>query len=387
MTSTVKKPMTWPYKLYSFLSGLVFYAPAIILIYFNKGLDYKDFFFLHMLIPLVIFFLTKPITKLTSTIGYKQAFLTSILLILLYRVKLLNATDVQDFAVENLIHALSLCFLTASSSGYMASLVGENHVRDLSADAGLFRTLGFFVAVIVFGLVGDQLGLRRLMEITIIFTIVSAVVFLLSPRGKNPVPEESPVPIHLSWLFTKFDRRFFLMAFLSSLLGFASVLIQYLYIVKIFEMGFSVGTVAIVLVIYSAIQLLVPFILSFINSKKGKPVTVILLLVSAGLAFIIHWITKNWILVIMVFLPLLIQILSVIISIEQSRYIWTSDLSVTDEEAFSYSLLAKELFEILFLFFTGIFASFHVLFPFTFLGILLVLGGLFLGIEKRRKAV
>lgn len=338
-------PTQIPQKLQiiSFLNGLCFYAPVALLVRTQNGISISQFFTLQMILSIGVLVFEVPTGHLSDHIGYRNTLVLSQALLLLARILLLFSHCFWLFAAEAVIEALSISFLSGTESAYIYSNCKENDFALISSQITRSGTIGFLVSTVSYSLILPFLGISGLVALTCISTAFSLLMTVRLPQGeqsslKNERTEKVLLPPK-SWPF-------------FALLGAISIgglVLNFFNAVKIERIGLAYEALTLIILGYSAVELLAPAIIRHISLTKRKHTILFLLIVSAGGFSGLYFTDTKLAILFMLFLPLILSILSTLSSELINELIDRYNLSHLRATILSVFNIGNSLMEIAFL--------------------------------------
>lgn len=299
-------PTQIPQKLQiiSFLNGLCFYAPVALLVRTQNGISISQFFTLQMILSIGILVFEVPAGHLSDRIGYRNTMVLSQALLLLARILLLFSRSFWLFAVEAVIEALSISFLSGTDSAYIYTNCQENDFALISSQITRSGTIGFLVSTVSYSLILPLLGISGLVALTCISTALSLLMTALLPPGKqNPLQSESTGKALLppkSWPF---------LALLGAI-SIGGLVLNFFNAIKVERIGLAYETLTLIILGYSSVELLAPAIIRHIAPSKRTHAMILLLIASTAGFFGLYCSDSYLALLCMLLLPLILSILS-----------------------------------------------------------------------------
>ena len=149
----------------SLFGGLVFFAPAALLVRTQAGVSEAQFFLLQALLSGVIALGEIPTGRLTDRIGYRNSIILSQGLVLAARGLLAAAFWLRSlplFIVEAVVEGFAICFSSGADDAYLYALCGEENYLSRSSHAANFGTAGFIVSAVSYAALYRFFGLSGL---------------------------------------------------------------------------------------------------------------------------------------------------------------------------------------------------------------------------------
>ena len=298
-----------------FLNGLVFFAPVALLVRTQAGVSEHVFFLLQALLSGVIFLGEIPTGFITDKIGYRKSLILAQVLLLGARSLLLAAFVSRSlvlFVVEAVVEGIAACFTSGTGSAYLYALYGENGYLAKTAHAGNFGTAGFIISTVAYAGIYKISGMEGLLITTVVMNIIAVVCsfFLRSESSKTVIADRKEVQI----LAVFKNKKAFLFVISLAIFSIAWLLINFFYVVKLENCGLPVEWMSLIILSYSAVQMLAEPILGKLsdgkNGKSGRKKLPAVTAVTAGVAFLLFGVIKfrAAVLLLMLILPLLLNL-------------------------------------------------------------------------------
>ena len=298
-----------------FLNGLVFFAPVALLVRTQAGVSEHVFFLLQALLSGVIFLGEIPTGFITDKIGYRKSLILAQVLLLGARSLLLAAFVSRSlvlFVVEAVVEGIAACFISGTGSAYLYALYGENGYLAKTAHAGNFGTAGFIISTVAYAGIYKISGMEGLLITTVVMNIIAVVCsfFLRSESSKTVIADRKEVQI----LAVFKNKKAFLFVISLAIFSIAWLLINFFYVVKLENCGLPVEWMSLIILSYSAVQMLAEPILGKLsdgkNGKSGRKKLPAVTAVTAGVAFLLFGVIKfrAAVLLLMLILPLLLNL-------------------------------------------------------------------------------
>ena len=298
-----------------FLNGLVFFAPVALLVRTQAGVSEHVFFLLQALLSGVIFLGEIPTGFITDKIGYRKSLILAQVLLLGARSLLLAAFVSRSlvlFVVEAVVEGIAACFTSGTGSAYLYALYGENGYLAKTAHAGNFGTAGFIISTVAYAGIYKISGMEGLLITTVVMDIIAVVCsfFLRSESSKAVIADRKEVQI----LAIFKNKKAFLFVISLAIFSIAWLLINFFYVVKLENCGLPVECMSLIILSYSAVQMLAEPILGKLsdgkNGKSGRKKMLAVTAVTAGVAFLLFGVIKfrAAVLLLMLILPLLLNL-------------------------------------------------------------------------------
>ena len=298
-----------------FLNGLVFFAPVALLVRTQAGVSEHIFFLLQALLSGVIFLGEIPTGFITDKIGYRKSLILAQVLLLGARSLLLAAfvsRSLALFVVEAVVEGTATCFTSGTGSAYLYDLYGENGYLVKTAHAENFGTAGFIISTVAYAGIYKISGMEGLLITTVVMDIIAVVCsfFLRSESSKAVIADRKEVQILAIFI----NKKAFLFVISLAIFSIAWLLINFFYVVKLENCGLPVEWMSLIILSYSAVQMLAEPILGKLsdgkNGKFSREKLPAVTAATAGVAFLLFGVVKfrAAVLLLMLILPLLLNL-------------------------------------------------------------------------------
>lgn len=373
-----------------FLNGLVFFAPVALLVRTQAGVSEHIFFLLQALLSGVIFLGEIPTGFITDKIGYRKSLILAQVLLLGARSLLLAAfvsRSLALFVVEAVVEGIAACFTSGTGSAYLYALYGENGYLAKTAHAGNFGTAGFIISTVAYAGIYKISGMEGLL-ITTVVTNIAAVIcsfFLRSERSKTVIADRKEVQI-----LTVFkNKKAFLFVISLAIFSIAWLLINFFYVEKLENCGLPVEWMSLIILLYSAVQMLAEPILGKLsagkNGKSGRGKLLAVTAVTAGVAFLLFGVVKfrAAVLLLMLILPLLLNLPEYLLLDLENQFVDETECGSQRAATLSVLNMGVNLVEILTLSASAFLTKIGIQWCFVFVGcFLMMVAFLFVRIQK-----
>lgn len=254
-----------------FLNGLVFFAPVALLVRTQAGVSEHIFFLLQALLSGVIFLGEIPTGFITDKIGYRKSLILAQVLLLGARSLLLAAFVSRSlvlFVVEAVVEGIAACFTSGTGSAYLYALYGENGYLAKTAHAGNFGTAGFIISTVAYAGIYKISGMEGLLITTVVMDVIAVVCsfYLRSESSKTIIADRKEVQI----LAVFKNKKAFLFVISLAIFSIAWLLINFFYVVKLENCGLPVEWMSLIILSYSAVQMLAEPILGKLSDGKTE---------------------------------------------------------------------------------------------------------------------
>ena len=373
-----------------FLNGLVFFAPVALLVRTQAGVSEHVFFILQALLSGVIFLGEIPTGFITDKIGYRKSLILAQVLLLGARSLLLAAFVSRSlvlFVVEAVVEGIAACFTSGTGSAYLYALYGENGYLAKTAHAGNFGTAGFIISTVAYAGIYKISGMEGLLITTVVMDIIAVVCsfFLRSESSKTIIANRKEVQI----LAVFKNKKAFLFVISLAIFSIAWLLINFFYVVKLENCGLPVEWMSLIILSYSAVQMLAEPILGKLsdgkNGKSGREKLPAVTAASAGVAFLLFGVVKfrAAVLLLMLILPLLLNLPEYLLMDLENQFVDEAECGSQRVATLSVLNMGVNLVEILTLSASAFLTKIGIQWCFVFVGcFLMAIALLFARIQK-----
>ena len=373
-----------------FLNGLVFFAPVALLVRTQAGVSEHVFFILQALLSGVIFLGEIPTGFITDKIGYRKSLILAQVLLLGARSLLLAAFVSRSlvlFVVEAVVEGIAACFTSGTGSAYLYALYGENGYLAKTAHAGNFGTAGFIISTVAYAGIYKISGMEGLLITTVVMDIIAVVCsfFLRSESSKTIIADRKEVQI----LAVFKNKKAFLFVISLAIFSIAWLLINFFYVEKLENCGLPVEWMSLIILIYSAVQMLAEPILGKLsdgkNGKSGREKLPAVTAATAGVAFLLFGVVKfrAAVLLLMLILPLLLNLPEYLLMNLENQFVDEAECGSQRAATLSVLNMGVNLVEILTLSASAFLTKIGIQWCFVFVGcFLMAIALLFARIQK-----
>lgn len=373
-----------------FLNGLVFFAPVALLVRTQAGVSEHIFFLLQALLSGVIFLGEIPTGFITDKIGYRKSLILAQVLLLGARSLLLAAfvsRSLALFVVEAVVEGIAACFTSGTGSAYLYALYGENGYLAKAAHAENFGTAGFIISTVAYAGIYKISGMEGLLITTVVMDIIAVVCsfFLRSESSKTIIADRKEVQI----LAIFKNKKAFLFVISLAIFSIAWLLINFFYVVKLENCGLPVEWMSLIILIYSAVQMLAEPILGKLsdgkNGKSGRGKLPAVTAATAGVAFLLFGVVKfrAAVLLLMLILPLLLNLPEYLLMNLENQFVDEAECGSQRAATLSVFNMGVNLAEILTLSASAFLTKIGIQWCFVFVGcFLMAIALLFARIQK-----
>lgn len=373
-----------------FLNGLVFFAPVALLVRTQAGVSEHVFFLLQALLSGVIFLGEIPTGFITDKIGYRKSLILAQVLLLGARSLLLAAFVSRSlvlFVVEAVVEGIAACFTSGTGSAYLYALYGENGYLAKTAHAGNFGTAGFIISTVAYAGIYKISGMEGLLITTVVMNIIAVVCsfYLRSESSKTVIADRKEVQI----LAVFKNKKAFLFVISLAIFSIAWLLINFFYVEKLENCGLPVEWMSLIILSYSAVQMLAEPILGKLsdgkNGKSSREKLPAVTAAAAGVAFLLFGVVKfrSAVLLLMLILPLLLNLPEYLLMDLENQFVDEAECGSQRAATLSVLNMGVNLVEILTLSASAFLTKIGIQWCFVFVGcFLMAIALLFARIQK-----
>ena len=373
-----------------FLNGLVFFAPVALLVRTQAGVSEHVFFLLQALLSGVIFLGEIPTGFITDKIGYRKSLILAQVLLLGARSLLLAAfvsRSLALFVVEAVVEGIAACFTSGTGSAYLYALYGENGYLAKTAHAGNFGTAGFIISTVAYAGIYKISGMEGLLITTVVMNIIAVVCsfYLRSESSKTVIADRKEVQI----LAVFKNKKAFLFVISLAIFSIAWLLINFFYVEKLENCGLPVEWMSLIILSYSAVQMLAEPILGKLsdgkNGKSSREKLPAVTAATAGVAFLLFGVVKfrAAVLLLMLILPLLLNLPEYLLMNLENQFVDEAECGSQRAATLSVLNMGVNLVEILTLSASAFLTKIGIQWCFVFVGcFLMAIALLFARIQK-----
>lgn len=373
-----------------FLNGLVFFAPVALLVRTQAGVSEHVFFLLQALLSGVIFLGEIPTGFITDKIGYRKSLILAQVLLLGARSLLLAAfvsRSLALFVVEAVVEGTATCFTSGTGSAYLYDLYGENGYLVKTAHAENFGTAGFIISTVAYAGIYKISGMEGLLITTVVMNIIAVVCsfYLRSESSKTVIADRKEVQI----LAVFKNKKAFLFVISLAIFSIAWLLINFFYVEKLENCGLPVEWMSLIILSYSAVQMLAEPILGKLsdgkNGKSSREKLPAVTAAAAGVAFLLFGVVKfrAAVLLLMLILPLLLNLPEYLLMNLENQFVDEAECGSQRAATLSVLNMGVNLVEILTLSASAFLTKIGIQWCFVFVGcFLMAIALLFARIQK-----
>ena len=379
------------------MNGLVFFAPVALLVRTQAGVSEHVFFLLQALLSGVIFLGEIPTGFITDKIGYRKSLILAQVLLLGARSLLLAAFVSRSlvlFVVEAVVEGIAACFTSGTGSAYLYALYGENGYLAKTAHAGNFGMEGLLITTVVMDVIAVVCSfyLRSESSKTIIADRkemrLQADIRQQENSGDTMQKKQEKDSIRQILAIFK-NKKAFLFVISLAIFSIAWLLINFFYVVKLENCGLPVEWMSLIILSYSAVQMLSEPILGKLsdgkNGKSARGKLPAVTAATAGVAFLLFGVVKfrSAVLLLMLILPLLLNLPEYLLMNLENQFVDEAECGSQRAATLSVLNMGVNLVEILTLSASAFLTKIGIQWCFVFVGcFLMVIALLFARIQK-----
>ena len=373
------------------MNGLVFFAPVALLVRTKAGLSLEQFFLLQAILSAVIFVLEIPTGMFTDRIGYRNTLILSEVTLFFARVLILTAFFSGDFRVflaEAFVEGVSVCLSSGTMSAYLYQQYDDKEYVVKNARIGNFGTAGFIVSTITYAVIYGMAGLKGLLIATVLSSAAGAVSSLGIKEERHLAKqdaEEKETGSRIGKIGMNLQNV--MIVVILACISVSFILINFFYVDKLQALGIREEWMTVIILGYSAIELLSEKLLERID-ERNHLLTFMLGFLLVG-AMMVLFGTVNEILIvipIMLLLPLAVIVPAYIFDKIENNVIDASGLQKSRAEVLSIYNMGVNFVEILFLFTSAYISRAGISLSFLLTGVIMGMMGVtgFIVFGKRR---
>ena len=338
----------------------------------------------------VIFLGEIPTGFITDKIGYRKSLILAQVLLLGARSLLLAAFVSRSlvlFVVEAVVEGIAACFTSGTGSAYLYALYGENGYLAKTAHAGNFGTAGFIISTVAYAGIYKISGMEGLLITTVVMNIIAVVCsfYLRSESSKTVIADRKEVQI----LAVFKNKKAFLFVISLAIFSIAWLLINFFYVEKLENCGLPVEWMSLIILSYSAVQMLAEPILGKLsdgkNGKSSREKLPAVTAAAAGVAFLLFGVVKfrAAVLLLMLILPLLLNLPEYLLMNLENQFVDEAECGSQRAATLSVLNMGVNLVEILTLSASAFLTKIGIQWCFVFVGcFLMAIALLFARIQK-----
>lgn len=397
-----------------FFNGLVFFAPVALLVRTQAGVSEYTFFLLQVLLSAVVFLGEIPTGLITDRIGYRNSLILAQTLLFCARGLLLLAFlkhSMMLFILEDIVEGVATCFTSGTGSAYLYDYYGDELYMQKSAHANNFGTAGFIISTVSYVVIYKLLGIEGLLAATVIADILSMIMTFFLPKELKAASEDNDnqnlknkkykkikknikesrkaaeeeninsndkefekYRVKNASLFADMKNMFkhkqaFIYVAMLSVFGIVWILITFFYVERLESCGISVEWMSLIVLIYSALQMLSELLIHCFR-KVSKSKMMLIGATFVGILLIVFGLVKvRWlILFLMLILPLTLNLPEYYVMEQENQFIDKIGCAKNRATALSVLNMGVNVIEIVALFASAILSSIGIEWCFLFMG-------------------
>lgn len=332
-------------------SNLIFYAPVSLLIRTRFGITFAQFFILQAIISISIFIFEVPSGYLCDRLGHKRTIILASLFSFIAKVFLIMSNNFWLFAIEALLEGVSAALLSGTISAYIYNISPESSAQ-ISANYSTYSNIGFIISTLGFSIVNILWGINGLLIISTIFSAIALIICFYLKDSLLEKPPKAERVVHTPSSF-KFKYTDFFIILITSIVSLGFILINFFYVTLIINIGISENYMSVLIILYTSLQLLTPFIVKKFGEKNPVHIIQLLFIVTIPIIIIIATMNNIWIIIPMLIFPTILSLIDIYIEKFQNIYIDRRGWEDQRATVFSKYSMISNLFEIIFLFFSS----------------------------------
>ena len=305
------------------------------------------------------------------------------------------------------------CFTSGTGSAYLYDLYGENGYLVKTAHAENFGTAGFIISTVAYAGIYKISGMEGLLITTVVMDIIAVVCsfFLRSESSKTIIADRKEMRLQadirqqensgdtmqkkqekdsIRQILAIFkNKKAFLFVISLAIFSIAWLLINFFYVEKLENCGLPVEWMSLIILSYSAVQMLAEPILGKLsdgkNGKSGRGKLPAVTAATAGVAFLLFRVVKfrAAVLLLMLILPLLLNLPEYLLMNLENQFVDEAECGSQRAATLSVLNMGVNLVEILTLSASAFLTKIGIQWCFVFVGcFLMAIALLFARIQK-----
>lgn len=305
------------------------------------------------------------------------------------------------------------CFTSGTGSAYLYDLYGENGYLVKTAHAENFGTAGFIISTVAYAGIYKISGMEGLLITTVVMDIIAVVCsfFLRSESSKTIIADRKEMRLQadirqqensgdtmqkkqekdsIRQILAIFkNKKAFLFVISLAIFSIAWLLINFFYVEKLENCGLPVEWMSLIILSYSAVQMLAEPILGKLsdgkNGKSGRGKLPAVTAATAGVAFLLFRVVKfrAAVLLLMLILPLLLNLPEYLLMDLENQFVDETECGSQRAATLSVLNMGVNLVEILTLSASAFLTKIGIQWCFVFVGcFLMAIALLFARIQK-----
>ena len=300
------------------------------------------------------------------------------------------------------------CFTSGTGSTYLYDLYGENGYLVKTAHAENFGTAGFIISTVAYAGIYKISGMEGLLITTVVMDIIAVVCsfFLRSESSKTIIADRKEMRLQadirqqensgdtmqkkqekdsIRQILAVFkNKKAFLFVISLAIFSIAWLLINFFYVVKLENCSLPVEWMSLIILSYSAVQMLAEPILGK-NGKFSREKLPAVTATTAGVAFLLFGVVKfrAAVLLLMLILPLLLNLPEYLLMNLENQFVDEAECGSQRAATLSVLNMGVNLVEILTLSASAFLTKIGIQWCFVFVGcFLMAIALLFARIQK-----
>lgn len=362
--------------LMNLFSNLIFYAPVALLVRTNQGITMSQFFILQAILSISCMVFEFPLGVLTDKIGLKKSIVLGQLVMLIARCLLLFANNFILFSIEAFLEGIAFALNSGTISAYIYDLFGnDNYGKNISKFYN-FGTIAFILSTVLFPVINSKFNIKALIIATVIANLISFIISIYLPNLEDKEYEVEKIDLIQNLKRLVKDKSFRGVILIVSIINLSFLLVNFFYVQILIENGYPENIISPLILVYSAIQLLQPYIIKLLGEENSWTKIKNLSIISSIFFIALCFVQKSPLIIFMSILPTILAVLSVFVDKIQNNYV--DELKLNDYRATilsSFNFFA-DIFEVVFLLFNSYISSFNYKYVFLFMALLFVLNSI-----------
>lgn len=347
------------FYLVAFFNSLVFFAPGAILVRTRCGITLSQFFILQAILSLGIFLFEVPCGWITDRIGYKKSILFSQFLMLLTRIMFFIGGKFWLFALEALTEAFAACFVSGTNESYLYEFCEKSSTEFVKKQSVIsnFASAAFILCTLLYAPLNKCFSLNVLIGLSLISSFDSFLISFFLPDVEIKRNKTLDKYNH-SYLIKKMikNKNVQVLFILSCLTGFSEIAVNFLYILKIHEVGLDSWWITGVIMVYTLFSFLIPVLVHTILKFRPAYFMCFALIFSSILSLCISIYQNYYVLIPMILLPFSISLSGIFYGGLINRLIDLMGFEAHRAEFFSLLNQGGNFLQIIILFSSGFFS-------------------------------
>ena len=288
------------------------------------------------------------------------------------------------FCLEAVLEGISFAFNSGTISSYLYCISEKKFAKN-SAVIGNYSNAGFLISTIGFSIINSLWGMNGLLLSTIFCSLIAFLFsFQLENIHVNATKVTSDRPKIKGFRKYPFGMTDTMIILLMGFINISFLLINFFYISMILELNLNENYMTILILAYTGIQFISPYIIEKIGEYNAFYKMEIALAITIVIVFGIALLSNFFVFIPMLLLPTALSILSVYLNKYQNAHIDGLGLHKDRATVLSFYSMFSNFIEIVFLFGSAKMSHWSVSTVFMALAIFLFLLLLFLCVMEKR---